>query len=372
MTNETKVTSLPLSEIKVDQACQARAAMNDETIDDYVEVMKEKGDEPFPAVVVFYDGTDFWLSDGFHRRAAAVKAGLTTLKARIHQGTQRDAILHSVGANATHGLRRSNADKRHAVSILLGDKEWSSWSNREIARRCGVDEWLVRKLKEEQAPQIVSAGKPQTARKVERNGTQYEMKTGSIGKKERSPLQPEIDNEPEQVWDHARQPTTTDNTTELRHHEQTASSEQGRRTDEVQLHDLMSAWSRALEEVRQAFLAGIGASLIRQAEAGPGLIEDEPSQEPEMVQSPKQSDREPSELAGVSAAELRENALFEMWKDYKHNTQVTGRQWVLNGCPSEYHDSHFTVSERLEPFRAAALVATQQEREDFLELSRAA
>ena len=38
--------------------------------------------------------------------------------------------LHSVGANATHGLRRSNADKRRAVVLLLEDEEWSSGQTR--------------------------------------------------------------------------------------------------------------------------------------------------------------------------------------------------------------------------------------------------
>src|SRR5437868_185898 len=108
MTNETKVTNLPVSAIKVDPACQARAEMNTETVNEYAEIMKERGDESFPAIVVFHDGKDHWLSDGFHRYAAAKKAGLVSLKSRVRQGTRRDAILNSVGANARHGLRRTN------------------------------------------------------------------------------------------------------------------------------------------------------------------------------------------------------------------------------------------------------------------------
>src|SRR5262249_61805033 len=113
-----------------------RAEMNTETVNEYADIMKERGDATFQAIVVFHDGTDHWLSDGFHRHAAAEKAGLKSLKSRIHQGGRREAILHSVGANADHGLRRTNADKRRAVSILLEDAEWRSWSNRTIARRC--------------------------------------------------------------------------------------------------------------------------------------------------------------------------------------------------------------------------------------------
>jgi len=39
---------------------------------------------------------------------------------------------------------------------LLSDMEWGNWSNREIARKAGVDETLVRKLREP-----LSAVKPQ-------------------------------------------------------------------------------------------------------------------------------------------------------------------------------------------------------------------
>ena len=37
-------------------------------------------------------------------------------------GGLRDAILFSVGANAAHGLRRTNADKRRTVLLLWEDE----------------------------------------------------------------------------------------------------------------------------------------------------------------------------------------------------------------------------------------------------------
>ena len=282
--------------------------------------MKERGDESFPAIVVFHDGADYWLSDGFHRHQAAMKAKLDCLKSRIRPGGRREAILNSVGTNTNHGLRRTNADKRRAVSILLHDAEWSTWGNREIARRCSVDEGLVRKLKEEQGAASVSADSPQTARKVERNGTTFEMKTSNIGKKdggaEPTPLPPARNEDPQQVSD-----------------------------ETAQLQELVIAWSRASEEVRQRFVALVGVS-----QAGPRLTEPEPFREP-------------------STTEPQENPLFEMWKGLKSNTQRDSRRWVIDGCPSEYRDSHFTITERLEPFRAAALGATEPERDQFLELS---
>ncbi|MCJ2074231.1 hypothetical protein MKK68_00955, partial [Methylobacterium sp. E-016] len=93
-----------------------------------------------------------WLAEGFHRFNAAREAELETIACEVRPGSLRDAILHSAGANATHGLRRSNADKRRAVLILLEDDEWSTWADREIARRCAVDNKTVARLREELTP----------------------------------------------------------------------------------------------------------------------------------------------------------------------------------------------------------------------------
>src|SRR5207244_1874771 len=86
--------------------------------------------------------------DGFHRLEAARLVGCTELGADVRQGTQRDAVLYSVGANAQHGLRRTNADKRRAVETLLRDEEWRRWSDSEIARRCSVNHHLVAEMRQ--------------------------------------------------------------------------------------------------------------------------------------------------------------------------------------------------------------------------------
>ncbi|MGI8981632.1 MAG: hypothetical protein ACR2FY_20585 [Pirellulaceae bacterium] len=50
----------------------------------------------------------------------------------------RDAILFAAGANSTHGLKRTNADKRNSVLALLNDDEWVKWSDSKIAEQAGV------------------------------------------------------------------------------------------------------------------------------------------------------------------------------------------------------------------------------------------
>ncbi|MCJ2059176.1 hypothetical protein MKL09_21870 [Methylobacterium sp. J-048] len=98
----------------------------------------------------------------------------------------RVAILHSAGANAAHGLRRTNADKRRAVLMLLDDEEWSQWSDREIGRQCVVDGKTVTRMREELGQQHLrnSADAPRT---VSRGGKDYTMDTGRIGQKPAKP-----------------------------------------------------------------------------------------------------------------------------------------------------------------------------------------
>src|SRR5437773_56546 len=64
-------------------------------------------------------------------------------------GTVREAWLFAAQANATHGLPRTDADKRRAVTALLEDEEWRRRGGREIARFLRVSEGLVRKVKGE-------------------------------------------------------------------------------------------------------------------------------------------------------------------------------------------------------------------------------
>lgn len=134
-----------IAEITADDQLQARAVMSAETIADYAEAMATGA--TFPPVTLFHDGAAYWLADGFHRLAAAERAGLETIAADVREGSARDARLYATGANTTHGLRRTNADKRRAVLTILEDPEWSEWSDREIARRCGVTHPFVAKLR---------------------------------------------------------------------------------------------------------------------------------------------------------------------------------------------------------------------------------
>jgi DNA modification methylase len=144
------VETLALNAIRMDGGTQARAQTDWLVVDDYVHAMQDNAS--FPPVVVFFDGTDYWLADGFHRAEAGKRAGLATIAAEVRQGTRRDAVLWACGANAAHGLRRTNADKRRAVLTLLDDPEWQKWSDAVIAQKCAVSDFLVRTMRPQVTP----------------------------------------------------------------------------------------------------------------------------------------------------------------------------------------------------------------------------
>ena len=110
---------LELSNIKIDGGTQSRAELNQDVVAEYAEAYKAGAQ--MPPIVVFFDGNSYWLGDGFHRYFGAKAAGMETIYEERIPGTQRDAVLYSLNANAKHGLRRSNADKRKAVETMLND-----------------------------------------------------------------------------------------------------------------------------------------------------------------------------------------------------------------------------------------------------------
>jgi hypothetical protein len=169
-------TLLAIDAIRMDGSTQPRAELKSTTIVDYADAMRS-GDM-FPPVTVFHDGSSHWLADGFHRVRAAILAGWEEIEAEVRMGDRRDAVLFSVGANATHGERRTTADKRRAVEKLLRDEEWSRWSDREIGRRCWVDGKTIAAIRRELSAEIPQI---ETSRTVERKGTIYTQDISKIG-----------------------------------------------------------------------------------------------------------------------------------------------------------------------------------------------
>ena len=121
---------------------QTRAATDSQYIEDLADRMKA-GDE-FPPIIVVTDGSTSWLADGIHRLDAAIKAK-QAIKVEYVDGNRAKAVEIACGANRSHGLRRTNADKRRSVCMALG--EFGRRSDRAIAEICGVSNDFVGKIR---------------------------------------------------------------------------------------------------------------------------------------------------------------------------------------------------------------------------------
>lgn len=132
---------LKFSQIRIDGGTQMRVSINQDKVSEYAEKMRENA--KFPPLKATFDGTVYWLYDGFHRYFAAQAAGATTIEVDYKPGTMEDAQDLALGANDDHGLPRSNEDKRKAVETALAMERHSKKSDREIARLCKVSHTLV-------------------------------------------------------------------------------------------------------------------------------------------------------------------------------------------------------------------------------------
>lgn len=148
--------AIAIDSIEATSATQIRVKLNKDVIDAYREDI-EAGDD-MPPVDVFHDGERYILSDGFHRYFAHIGANREEIDCNIHSGGMKEALIHAMGANHGHGLRRSNADKRHAVEMALKDPEISQMTRQEIADICRVTKRSVQKIAKQQEAAEPAAG----------------------------------------------------------------------------------------------------------------------------------------------------------------------------------------------------------------------
>lgn len=156
------IKSVELEKIDIYGGTQTRVATNDSAIIAYSEAMEEGAQ--FPPITVFFDGSQYWLADGFHRYLAAKRIGSDSLEADIHEGGRTDALIHALGANSSNGLFRSSEDKHNAVEIAL--EEWWDRSNSQIAEICKVSNGLVGRVRK-------STGRPMPETVTGKDGKQY-------------------------------------------------------------------------------------------------------------------------------------------------------------------------------------------------------
>ena len=149
-----------LEDIRIDGGTQFRDQINQDVVKDYAEKMCDGAQ--FPPLRAMFDGTTYWLYDGFHRYFAAHDRGFKDIEVDYKPGTQEDAQDLALGANDDHGLQRNNATKRKSVEAALGMERHASKSNREIAKLCKVSDTFVASVRDPEA-------KKKQAEKIERH-----------------------------------------------------------------------------------------------------------------------------------------------------------------------------------------------------------
>lgn len=181
------VRALPLQSFLRDSRVQPRESINLSKVTEYAMAMAKApvyqaaglSVKPFPPVVAFCEHDDqgndlYWLADGWHRLLAAEEAGLRSFPTEIHEGTVLDAIMHAAGANADHGIARTNRDKHRAVRMLLDHPIIirESWANVRIAHAAGVSDALVRAVRRERE---VELGLPPSTERRGSDGKIYSL-----------------------------------------------------------------------------------------------------------------------------------------------------------------------------------------------------
>lgn len=181
---EMNEKNLNIDLIITDRGTQSRVEVNEPTVADYAQAVLD-GDK-FPPIIVFHDGTDYFLADGFHRYFAHLRAKRVSIFCEVKRGTARDAKRFGFGANNKNGLRPTIADRRKSVTEMVEDLEWQDLSDREIARECGVSHTFVATVRKEVEGRTVVESKPKsekTGKKTSTKATSEPKESNTSGTK---------------------------------------------------------------------------------------------------------------------------------------------------------------------------------------------
>ena len=162
--------SILLASIELDVSIQCRADIDIATVDEYAMSMEDGA--IFPPVDLFGTEKKCWIGDGWHRVMAAIAIGLAEIDATLHQGDRLDALKCALAANAIHGRRRTNADKRRSVEVAL--REFPQKTDLEISEMCGVSDTFVGYMR----PTSPTVGHET---RIRRNGTEYTVHPAKPG-----------------------------------------------------------------------------------------------------------------------------------------------------------------------------------------------
>ena len=174
------MTKLNLDQIRIDGDTQARVALDSAQVAQYAECLRE-GDK-FPPIVVFHDGSHYWLADGFHRYHAHRQAELPDIEVEVAPGTVEEAQIYAFGANSKRGLSTTHEDNRAIIKRMLEHPISSTWTNAQIARHVGVSKMTVGRVKAS-----LGAQSPAKRTYIKKNGQKVTVNTENLSTKTAEP-----------------------------------------------------------------------------------------------------------------------------------------------------------------------------------------
>lgn len=153
------IHKVKLTNIKIDGGTQCRKSVDPHWVKGMVDNMKQ--DVEYDPVEARFDGTVYWLTDGFHRYHAYTQLGIKEIDVAHLPGTQFDAQLDALAANEKHGKPLSREDKENKVLMALENPLVTDKSDYAIAKLCKVSKSFVGAIRRPETKQKQAEAKKQ-------------------------------------------------------------------------------------------------------------------------------------------------------------------------------------------------------------------
>lgn len=180
------IRTMPLTDIRVDADMQARAEMDWNYVNQLAAYIKE-GVLMHP-MLVYYDGTYYWLVDGFHRYSARMQVdGIADPTCEVVEGTKQEAEVAALGANMLHGKPLTRAERNRNAMNVIAHPLCADWTNSEIGAHVGLSKSTVNVIrarmsgKPDEAPEPTAAVDPPDGEPSEAGGSDGAAQTASAG-----------------------------------------------------------------------------------------------------------------------------------------------------------------------------------------------
>ena len=135
----------PATEIAVDEAAmQLRTGTDQAHVLKLAEDMKRRGYQSAHPLLVWEDDNGKWLLvDGFHRRAAAILAGLDKVPCAVFEGTLDEALTTGIAMNMDHGRQLHYPDDFKVAAHKLRARGMGHTAIAQTFWPLPKDHWLV-------------------------------------------------------------------------------------------------------------------------------------------------------------------------------------------------------------------------------------